>query len=417
MTNKVTFLMNRLREQLWFKPLLFCLLSIVGALLAHLTDDTELYKYVPEIETKSIEELLSTLSASMLVISIFAVGSMISAFNAASNTATPRSFKLIISDDVSQFALSVFIGSFIYSVVADVALKNGYYGKSGHFTLFILTVGTFALVIITFLRWVASISNLGRLGHTINKIEEATSQSIDSFYAAPYLGGVPYTSQSLLEIPMYSKNIAYVHQIFLDQLQEIAEANNILIRLNCLPGTFITPDRPIVYLIGEQTDELKFRMEDIENAFRFGNTRIFDVDPRFGFITLSEIASRALSPAVNDPGTAIAILGSHMRLFALWIEATDKKEKVTPKYNRIEVPTISPQDLFDDAFRPIARDGANNIEVMLRIQKVLTSIHALGNNTCKSIVEEHSKLAFKRAEECLILKEDLDLLKASAKLV
>jgi hypothetical protein len=42
----------------------------------------------------------------MLVISIFAVGSMVSAFSAASSTATPRSFKLI-GDDVSRNALSV----------------------------------------------------------------------------------------------------------------------------------------------------------------------------------------------------------------------------------------------------------------------------------------------------------------------
>jgi uncharacterized membrane protein len=73
---------------------------------------------------------------------------MISAFSAASNTATPRSFQLTIADDVSKNALSVFIGSFIYSIVALVALKNGYYGKSGTFCTFVFT--TFALVIITF---------------------------------------------------------------------------------------------------------------------------------------------------------------------------------------------------------------------------------------------------------------------------
>jgi uncharacterized membrane protein len=46
--------------------------------------------------------------------------------------------------------------------------------------------------------------------------------------------------------------------------------------------------------------------------------RYFEEDPRFGLITLSEIASRALSPAVNDPGTAIQIISSHIRLFSLY---------------------------------------------------------------------------------------------------
>jgi uncharacterized membrane protein len=83
-------------------------------------DSTRLHELVPKINTESLETLLGTISASMLVISIFAVGSMVSAFSAASSTATPRSFKLIIGDDVSRNALSVFIGSFIYSIVATV---------------------------------------------------------------------------------------------------------------------------------------------------------------------------------------------------------------------------------------------------------------------------------------------------------
>jgi uncharacterized membrane protein len=52
----------------------------------------------------------------MLVIS---VGSMVSAFSAASSTATPRSFKLIIGM-MFRNALSVFIGSFIYSIVLQL---------------------------------------------------------------------------------------------------------------------------------------------------------------------------------------------------------------------------------------------------------------------------------------------------------
>jgi uncharacterized membrane protein len=36
---------------------------------------------------------------------------------------------------------------------------------------------------------------------------------------------------------------------------------------------------------------------------------------------------------------------------------------------RIAVPELAITDLFEDAFRPIARDGAANIEVMIRLQK------------------------------------------------
>ncbi len=111
--------------------MIFCLLSIGAALLAHLADQSFIVDIAPDIEKSSVEHLLSTISATMLVIAIFAVGAMLSAYSAASGTATPRSFKLIIADNVSQNALSVFIGSFIYSIVATIALKNGYYGEAG----------------------------------------------------------------------------------------------------------------------------------------------------------------------------------------------------------------------------------------------------------------------------------------------
>jgi len=190
MRENVLFAMNRLREKLWFRPLIFCMLSILGALIAQVADSTRLHELVPEINTESLETLLHTISSSMLVIAIFAVGSMISAFSAASNTATPRSFKLIIADDVSRNALSVFIGSFIYSIVATVALKNGYYGVAGNFTLFVFTLLFFALVILTFLRWVERISRLGRMGHTIKLVEDATAKAIKNRLASPTLNGI-----------------------------------------------------------------------------------------------------------------------------------------------------------------------------------------------------------------------------------
>lgn len=96
--------------------MVFCLLSVGAALVAHIADDSFLVDIAPAIEKDSLQNLLTTISASMLVIAIFAVGSMLSAFSAASGTATPRSFELVVADAVSQNALSVYIGS-LYSVL------------------------------------------------------------------------------------------------------------------------------------------------------------------------------------------------------------------------------------------------------------------------------------------------------------
>lgn len=116
MRKRITIYYNRIREHLWFRPFLFCLISVAGALVAHQADGIGINDIVPDIEKDSIGDLLDIISASMLVISTFAVASMLSAFSSASNTATPRSFKIVVTDDVSQNALSIFIGAFIYSI-------------------------------------------------------------------------------------------------------------------------------------------------------------------------------------------------------------------------------------------------------------------------------------------------------------
>ncbi len=413
MKKTLSIYINRMRGQLWFRPLLFCLVSIVGALIAHQADGTRLDSLVPSIKLESIEGFLDTLSASMLVISIFAVASMLSAFSAASSTATPRSFKIVVTDDVSQNALSVFIGAFIFSIVATVALNNGYYGKSGKFLLFLFTLVLFAVVILTFLRWVDRISRLGRLEHTIAQVETIAAKSLSRYINHPYLRGMPLESPNPDGQPVLSNAVGYVQHINMESLQDLAKDKGLNIQLNCLPGKFIHKNFAIAATAGTVADKGELAQK-INDAIHVGETRLFDEDPRFGLIALTEIASRALSPGINDPGTAIQILGSHERLFFLWNNPIEKGPETTIQYDRIEVPQISMADFFDDAFRPISRDGADNIEVMLRLQKVFNSIETIDHPGVKKMAKQYSREAYNRAELAIEYKPDLEVLKKAS---
>jgi len=168
-----------------------CILSVGAVFLAKMVDVPKIGQFVPEITLESLGILLTTISASMLVIATFAVASMVAAYASASSTATPRSFSLVISDDVSQNALSTFLGAFIFSIVAVIALKNGYYDKAGRFTLFALTIIVFAIGIVMFVKWVDSIARLGRLGTIITKVERATAVSLQRRRKSPTLSGIP----------------------------------------------------------------------------------------------------------------------------------------------------------------------------------------------------------------------------------
>ncbi len=404
-------------ERLWIKPLVVFLMSIGFALFARLADGVHIGDVLPDVSSDSIETLLQILSASMLVIATFAVASMVAAYSAASATATPRSFPLIIADDASQNALSTFIGAFIFSSVALVAIKNGYYEESGRFVLFVLTLILFAVVILTFVGWVDSIARLGRLGSTVKKAEAAANEALEVRRKAPNFGAAVARERSDPGHSVYSDAIGYVQRVDIPELQAHAEQAKVRILLASLPGTFAAPGRALAFVATTADRKEEFDAGPIRSAFTIGPDRTFDEDPRFGLIVLSEIASRALSPAVNDPGTAIDVIGSFVRLFTTWCQPVQdgESENTEVLYPLVEVPELSLDDMLDDAFRAIARDGAGNIEVVLRLQKAFQALATLDNSALRAGAKRQARLAEARAEAALEAPEDIALLRGATR--
>ncbi len=414
--DRIRFIINRIQERLWVRPLFLCLLSIGAVFLAKYADSTSLAQYVPELAPASLDALLTVMASSMLVIATFSVGSMVSAYASASNTATPRSFAVVVADDASQNALSTFVGAFIFSIVALTALNNDYFETAGLFVLFVLTIFVFGSVIITFVRWVDRIARLGRMGSTIEKVEKAAAKALIRRRDAPTLRGLPISTNKEDAKAVYSHTVGYVQQINMDDLENWAQEHEAKIIINALPGTFVTPDQAIAYVARTGKTKSDEDFHCVKEAFQIGRDRLFDDDPRFGLVVLSEIAARALSPAVNDHGTAIDIIGTVVRLLIQWQQPAQESDNNTKKCSRIEVPEISTSDLFDDSFTAIARDGAGVIEVCVRLQKALHSLANLGDEHMREAAQRHSRLALKRAERALHLSEDLELVRAESKL-
>jgi len=415
MIGRIGFWIARLRERLWVRPLAFSLLSMTGVFLAKAADSLNIDAFVPAISSESIETLLSIVAASMLVVATFAVGSMVSAYASASSAATPRSFPVVVADDVSQNALSTFIGAFIFSIMALIAMQNDYYANAGNFALFVLTILVFALVVLTFVRWVDRIARLGRLGTTVDAIERAAAAALQRRRASPALGGLPagFSAESA-GVAVYGVQTGYVQHLDVAALQKCAEQHSVQIAVHALPGTLATPGRPLAYIIGSDKDSENIDTSVFAAAFKVGGDRTFEQDPRFGLIALSEIAARALSPAVNDPGTAIDIIGTFLRLFVAWAEPLDDGKPAAEPCALVQVPTLSVRDMFDDAFTAIARDGAGIVEVHVRLQKALKSLASIGDSSMQEAARWHSRLALARAENALSLTEDIELLRTAA---
>ncbi len=351
----------------------------------------------------------------MLVIATFSVASMVSAYASASSSATPRAFSLVLADDVSQNALSTFIGAFIFSIVSLIALENGFYDVAGRFALFSLTILVFAVVIATFVKWVDQIARLGRLGNTIEKVEAATMTAIERRIESPTLGGQAVSGHPPSAISITAPTIGYIQRIDLQLLQEFAENNGILIEVAALPGAFVFPGRIIAYAWNDSGQPLvDDDVATMVDGFLIGDARTFDEDPRFGVVVLAEIAGRALSPGINDPGTAIDVIGRTVRIFARLGAGFTRETSPAVQYDRVAVPEININDLFDDAYNSIGRDGAGSIEVVVRLQKALASLAAIPGCGMREAALEQARRAHMRAQKTLSHPDDQAAAKKAA---
>lgn len=133
------------------------------------------------------------------------------------------------------------------------------------------------------------------------------------------------------------------------------------IHLLARPGAFVGSGKPLLVLARPVSAEERDRLLE---ACLVGRQRTYEKDPRFGLTVLSEIASRALSPAVNDPGTAIDVVMTSVRLLSDWArDAAQARPEV--RHPRLHVEPLPVGELMEDAFRWIARDGASQVEVQI----------------------------------------------------
>lgn len=414
MRENLLFYWNRIREKLWVKPLLMSVVSVAIAFVATLADQTGASVWVPDVSTESIETLLGLVTSSMLVIAMFAVGAMVTAYASASNSATPRAFSVVLADDTSQNALSVFIGVFIYGAVALVALENDLYEHAGRFALFVVSVLVFALVILTFIRWMDNIARLGRMGNTIDKVEAAVANSFASWLTQPCLGGKPCVgSTSPQGVALMLPKVGYLQRVDMAYLQASAEKFDVQVELTVLPGKFCTPSKPVAFVQGLPQNQIDC-LGDLAGAFYLADQRTYDQDPRFGLVVLCEIACRALSPAVNDPGTAIDVIGTSTRLFHQWA-CGDTSSEHAVIYDRVSVPSIRELDMFDDAFNGLARDAAGTVEVSIRLQKAFGAMASFGNASIRAACLEHSRRALARNALTMKLPEDIAVVRSAAR--
>ena len=396
------WILRQMSRRLFLRAGVISALSVASAVLAILLKD-----YIPEnlvltLGADAVGSILTIIASSMLAVTTFSLSTVVQAFATAATTATPRATALLQDDTAVQNMLSTFVGAFIFSLAGLILLKTGIYGESGRVVLFLVTILVVVLLVMTLLRWIDFLLSFGRLDEVIRRVEKAANDAMSMRRERPYLGGIgladPQTGIPGDAWPVETDRIAHVLHIDMEALQETAGKER-RVYLLVLPGSYVHTGQPLARVSGPPDERID---KAVRNAITMGHDRSFSQDPRLGLIAMGEIASRALSPGINDPGTAIQIIGRVVNILSIWGRNNHGKDVL---FNRVHVPPIRLDELFDDFFLPVGRDGASIAEVQIHIFRAQEALFAIGRKHSDpryvEAVRRHAKIALDRCERAM----------------
>lgn len=369
--------LRRIARKLWFRVVLISILSLLALLLAPLAKPLLPDSLSEDFGREAVLPVLTILASGMLAVTTFSLNVMVSAYRTAASMATPRVYRLLLEDTVTQRVLATFVGGFIFSLSGVILFRARYYTPEGALVVFAITILVVFLIIGAILRWIDHLSGLGSMDHTLRLIESRTRDSMRARLNTPCLGGQCSGGGGIpgdaVEIP--AARSGFVRFAGLAQLDELADEAGTEITLTRAPGEYILRGQPVAWATAGDNDFCKAASKAID----IGDVRSFDQDPSFGITLLAETAQRALSPGINDPGTAVEVMGRLGRLLWENMPADETSSTREPQFPNVKVPPVTARHLLRCAYPPIARCGSDSPSVMGWVQQSLQELEGHPN--------------------------------------
>lgn len=320
----------------------------------------------------------------------------VAALSLASSQMGPRLLRNFTSDPGNQYALGALVATFAYSLVA---LRSIHEGADVNFVpQLAVSVGllmAFACVgvLIWFLHHVAASISVDRVVALVQKDLVAALRQVS--LDMPDAAARDITEREMPDAtsPLDAPGYGYLRVLDDEALADWAAEHDAVIWLRVRPGGFILP--------GSMVGRIAPRMlaaeaqEMVARCMVIGDSRSVEQDVEFAVRQLVEIGLRALSPGINDPFTAIAVLdrlGSALASLAgrhMPEESVQRDGKL-----RLVRPVTDYKGLADAMFHMMRQGAATQPAVMLRLLEVLGGLIEVElDPQRRSVLAEHLTLA------------------------
>jgi uncharacterized membrane protein len=341
--------------------------------------------------------VLGALAASMLTFIVFVFSILLVAVQLASAQLTPRIIAVVYRAPVLKLSLTFFVFTFTYTLAVLGRINETVPQVSMWIAIYsnVVAIGLFIFMLDRTGKALRPVSVLTRVGN-------AGQEVIVDVY--PQLASGTEDAKSNVSLRTHdrpsprvvdSRSTGAVLAIDMAGLVNAAQRADCVIELVPQVGEFITPGDPLFRVYGGQS----LNDADLHNAVAIGPERTMQQDPEFAFRIIVDIASKALSPAINDPTTGVlAIDQIHRLLRAVAARQLDSGRAVDANGQlRLAYRTPDWDDFVSLAVTEIRQFGRESIQIVRRLRAMLENLIA--------VVPPH---------RAVLLRKELDLLSRGA---
>jgi uncharacterized membrane protein len=329
-------------------------------------------------ETATAQAVLGAIIGAIMTVVSIVLSVLLIALTFASIQFSPRILTAFVEDKTSQRTIGLFLGTFLYSLCVFPATSPEPPARVPTVALF----GAIALAVACSAALVTFIFHMARsinVNFITERIATETERVIDDMLPEPLHGRVPLDPQpvpSFLEGPPV-KSVASGYIRFIDRqaLRGLAVEHGIALAVERRVGQFIPAGAPL-FRFSKPKEACLAASGEFLKRFDIGPVRTMEQDVEFGVLQLVDIALKAISPAVNDPSTAINCIDQLSRVLVRLAGREPPAEALyePPGIVRVVFPPLPFAKLLDTAFGQILHYGRSDAAVVLRVLRALGDI-------------------------------------------
>lgn len=419
MKEKLLFILRsiyKLKDKIAFFPTLIAFAGSSFAFLMFYLESRGISKYLLEIvpdlvinNTDTARTLLTTITAGSISIMVFSFSMVMVLLNQASSNFSPRLLPGLISNRKHQIILGIYVATILYCIFTLISIRpsGNEYQLPGFSVL--LAIVFMVISLGAFIYFIHSISQSIQINNIMDKIFRKSSNRLSHLIASEKNNDVSFKSSSNWS-DYKSYKTGYLQNISLENIAKIAKEQECKIEVSANKGAFLLEKDILFKTEKELGEEI---IEGLHTNFDFAKSELIEDNYVLAFKQLTEIAVKAMSPGINDPGTALNAIDYLSQLYVLRLKKKDNSYAYIEDKPWVYITTVNFSTLLYEAMASLRTYCKHDVMLVQRLLVMLNNLKRLSteDNYTKSIIEEIDNLK-KDASTAIKNERDLSLIES-----